>query len=68
MYSRTKLKRWGNSYGIVVPRDLMEKEGLKEGEEIEISIRKAFDVGHLFGKYPFKYLQHEKEEMRRGWQ
>jgi len=68
MHGRAKLKRWGNSYGVVVPRDLAEKEGLKEGEEIEISVRKVSDIKHLFGKYPFKDLQLEKEEMRKSWQ
>jgi len=66
--ARSKLKRWGNSYGVVVPKDVVEKEGLKEGEVVEISVRKATDVGRLFGKYPFKDLQAQKDRMREGWE
>lgn len=67
MQRRSKLKRWGNSFGVVVPKDIVEKEGLKEGEEVEISVRKASDIKGLFGKYPFKNIQQEKERMRSGW-
>ena len=68
MQARSKLKRWGNSYGVVVPREIVKKEGLKEGELVEISVRKAVDISHLFGKYPFKNLQAQKEAMRKGWE
>lgn len=68
MQAKSKLKRWGNSYGVVVPKEIVEKEGLKEGELVEISVRKAADVRRLFGKYPFKDLQAQKETMRKGWE
>jgi len=64
---KSKLKRWGNSFGVVVPKEIVEKEGLKEGEEVEISVRKASDIKQLFGKYPFKNLQLQKQRMRKGW-
>ena len=67
MEGKAKLKRWGNSYGIVVPKEIVEKEGLKEGEEVKISVRKTTDVSRLFGKYPFEDLQQSKERMRKGW-
>jgi antitoxin component of MazEF toxin-antitoxin module len=68
MQGKSKLKRWGNSFGVVVPKEIVEKEGLKEGEEVEISVRKASDIKHLFGRYPFKDLQLQKERMRKGWE
>jgi antitoxin component of MazEF toxin-antitoxin module len=67
LQAKSKLKRWGNSYGVVVPKEIVEKEGLKEGELVEVSVRKASDVRRLFGKYPFKDLQAQKREMKRGW-
>ena len=67
MQSKAKLKRWGNSFGIVIPKEIIEKEGLREGEEVEISVRKSSDLSHLFGKYHFKHLQYQKEKMRKGW-
>ena len=68
MQAKSKLKRWGNSFGVVVPKEVVEKEGLKEGEEVEISVRRASDIRQLFGKYPFKNLQLQKERMRKGWE
>jgi antitoxin component of MazEF toxin-antitoxin module len=67
MIAKTKVKCWGNSLGIVLPKTLVDQEGLKEGEEVEVTVRKASDVSCLRGKYPFKDLQHEKAEMKRGW-
>jgi antitoxin component of MazEF toxin-antitoxin module len=67
MQAKSKLKRWGNSFGVVLPKDIVEKEGLREGEEVEISVRRASNIKQLFGKYPFENLQQQKERMRRGW-
>ena len=67
MQAKSKLKKWGNSYGVVVPKEIVEKEGLREGEVVEISVRKAVEVERLFGKYPFKDLQSQKDAMRKGW-
>lgn len=67
MQAKSKLKKWGNSYGVIVPKDIIEKEGLKEGEVVEISVRKTLDVKRMFGRYKFKDLQANKESMRKGW-
>ena len=67
MITKTKVKCWGNSLGIVLPKKLVDEEGLKEGEEVEVTVRKTSDVRLLRGKYPFKDLQYEKDEMKRGW-
>ncbi len=68
MIIKAKVKRWGNSVGVVLPKKLVAEEGLREGEEVEVTVRKVFDVRQLRGKYPFKDLQHEKEEMKHGWE
>jgi antitoxin component of MazEF toxin-antitoxin module len=68
MMTKSKVKRWGNSLGVVLPKTLVEDEGLKEGQEVEVTVRKAVDIRALRGKYPFKNLQHEKEEMKQGWE
>ena len=68
MITKSKVKRWGNSLGVVLPKALVEEAGLREGEEIEISVRKVSDLRRLRGKYPFENLQHEKNEMKRSWE
>lgn len=67
MITKSKLKRWGNSYGVIVPKRIVEEEGLKEGEEVEISLNKIVDIKSLRGRFPVENLQEAKEEMRKGW-
>lgn len=66
--AKTKIKSWGNSLGVILPKALIDAEELKEGEEVEITVRKTSDVRTLRGKYPFKNLQHEKDQMKHGWE
>src|SRR5439155_19208746 len=41
MAIRTVMRKWGNSLGVVIPREEASKEGLHENDEVEIVIRKA---------------------------
>jgi len=61
------MRKWGNSLGVVIPREEASKEGLHENDEVEIVIRKAVDIRQLFGKYKFRELQSLKDELREGW-
>jgi len=64
---RTILRRWGNSYGVVIPKDVALKEGIKEDDEVEVTIKRAVDLKDLFGKYRFEDVQKLKDELRKGW-
>jgi antitoxin component of MazEF toxin-antitoxin module len=35
---KTRVKKWGNSFGIVLPIEIVHQEKIKEGSEISISI------------------------------
>ena len=52
---KTKLRRWGNSFGIVVPVSVVESGEALEGEEIRALIigRKKVTLKKLFGKHKF---------------
>ena len=67
MITRVRLKAWGNSLGAVIPKALVNEIGLKEGQEVEISVRPTGEVKRLFGKYPTGSAQKAKDEMRAGW-
>ncbi|MBI2452544.1 AbrB/MazE/SpoVT family DNA-binding domain-containing protein [Candidatus Pacearchaeota archaeon] len=45
------VKKWGNSFGIVLPKKLVEKERIKEGIEITITIspKNKTKVKDIFG-------------------
>jgi antitoxin component of MazEF toxin-antitoxin module len=65
--AKARLKKWGNSLGIVIPKEAAERNGLRVGEEVEIRVTKISDITELRGKYPIADLQAAKEEMRKGW-
>lgn len=68
MITKVKLKAWGNSLGAIIPKEIVNQIGLKEGEEVEISVRPVTtDIKRLFGRYPTGNAQEAKEEMRAGW-
>jgi len=35
-----KLKKWGNSFGVIIPKEIVQSENLKENQEIEFMIVK----------------------------
>ena len=67
MLAKSRVKRWGNSLGVIIPKNLVEEEGLKEGEQVEVSVSKIVDIKALRGRYPIEDLQRAKDEMRKGW-
>jgi antitoxin component of MazEF toxin-antitoxin module len=65
--AKARLKKWGNSLGVVIPKEAAERNGLHVGEEVEVRLTKLSDITNLRGKYPIDDLQAAKEEMRKGW-
>jgi len=65
-----KLKKWGNSYGIIIPKGIIEENKLKENQEIELLLLKdstaTFDrtFGILKGRIK-KSTQEIKDELRK---
>lgn len=41
---KTKIKRWGNSFGIVVPMDIIRKENLREDADVTVSIQTSHTI------------------------
>ena len=48
----TRLKAWGNSVGIVIPKEEIKKEGLHVNQKIKVVITpiKTLKVKDIFGK------------------
>ena len=53
---KTKLRRWGNSLGVVVPMNSLQKEKFEEGDEIILLITKEKEnvLKETFGIHKFK--------------
>lgn len=37
----TKIRKWGNSYAVRIPKTTMRKQGFRYGSEVEVTIRPA---------------------------
>lgn len=63
------IKRWGNSMGIVIPKEIVEKQHLREGDEVVISVFKRGNLKDVFGKLKTKMSGQEfKDLARKGWE
>ena len=48
----TKLRRWGNSFGAVIPLTKVKESGLREGETVTITIQGEENIlRKMFGKH-----------------
>jgi len=67
--TKTRIREWGNSFGIVIPRELVIKEGFKVNDRVNISIDKKQNLEEFFGKGKgkIKNVQKEKDEARKLW-
>ena len=61
------LKKWGNSFGIVIPNEIVKKEHMKEGQKLNIIVLKKSDVlKKTFGTWKSgKSAQEIKDELRK---
>ena len=61
----SKVKRWGNSLGIVISKDLVEEMKLKEGQEVSVDIIQK-EKPHAFGIVKkAKSFQRDEESLDR---
>ncbi len=53
----TKIRKWGNSYGIIIPLGVLKQKDMKEGEEVDAILLKKKRHNTLretFGTVKFK--------------
>lgn len=73
MIIKTKMKKWGNSLGVVIPAESVDSLGLRPEEEITIEIsRKGNVLKELFGavklKRPTKEVVHDaRKDLEGEW-
>lgn len=57
MEIETRTRQWGSSLGVILPKEIVQKEGLKENQIIKILAIKTKEktkVKDIFGKLKFK--------------
>jgi len=64
-----RVRRWGSSLGIVLPKEVVRRETLRAGDEVTLSVRKARTVREAFGTLRGWRVnpQKLKDEIREGW-
>ena len=69
MAIQTRLRRWGNSFGIVVPSEIMQEKNFQEGEEVVVDIQKKNKIKEIFGSLKDWNVnsQKEKDRLRKEW-
>ncbi len=66
--TRARVRQWGSSLGIVVPRQVAKELRLKAGDEVVLEIDEA-GIEEAFGSSKDWVVdpQKLKDELRRGW-
>ena len=63
------VKKWGNSIGVVIPKEIVEKQSIKEGDDVVINIFKKGDLSNIFGTLKTKLTgQQLKDLARKDWE
>jgi antitoxin component of MazEF toxin-antitoxin module len=65
-HATVELKKWGNSLGIIIPKDKIDELGLSEHDIIDIDIMKKEKIsgfGIAKGKIPFTRDHAEHEDL-----
>ena len=71
MAVEVKLRKWGNSIGVILPKELINKKNLKEDQTIIIEVVKKTDLSKVFGSLKHKKHisgQEFKDIAREGWE
>lgn len=62
------VKKWGNSMGLILPKELIKIKGLKENDKVLVDIVKKANLGKIFGTLKRTMSgQKFKEMVREGW-
>ncbi|MBS3103171.1 AbrB/MazE/SpoVT family DNA-binding domain-containing protein [Candidatus Woesearchaeota archaeon] len=63
--AESKVKKWGNSLGIIIPKDIVKIEEVNEGDIIKVDIikeKKISGFGIFKGAPPYKEEEEGHEE------
>jgi antitoxin component of MazEF toxin-antitoxin module len=62
------IRKWGNSLGLVLPNDFVDRENLKEDDKIVLEVVKKAELQGIFGSAKRKMSGQEfKDMVRQGW-
>ncbi len=63
-----KVRKFGNSLGVVIPSEEATRHGIVVGDEVQLEVEKKTNLRELFGSIKFsKTAQEMKDEDREAW-
>ncbi len=63
-----RVRRIGNSLGIIIPKQEVVDEKIEEGDLVEVEVLRRTSLKEMFGSVKFrKTAQELKDETRREW-
>ena len=71
MEVETTIKKIGNSFGVLFPKEFVREESLEENKKVIINIVKVADLSDIFGSLKGKIRmsgQKMKDLAREGWE
>ena len=68
MATEVTVKKWGNSVGVILPKEFVQKQSLKENDRVLVEVVKEADLSNLFCSLNRKMSGQEfKDLVREGW-
>ncbi len=62
------VRKWGNSVGIVFPKEVVESRAIKADQKVVVEVTKKADLKTVYGSLPRKMSGQEfKDMVREGW-
>ena len=68
MEAEAIVRKWGDSIGLIIPKDIVEREKIKPNSRVKFEVVKVSDISDTFGKLKRKISGQEfKDLARAGW-
>ena len=63
------VKKWGSSMAVIIPKEIVKDQNIKEGDEVAINVFKKGDLSGVFGTLKTKLTgQKLKDFGRMDWE
>lgn len=66
MVVETIVKKWGNSFGVLLPMDFVNTSGISEGDKIFVSVIRKGELKPIFGSLKLKKSSQELKDLERS--
>ena len=69
MATEAVVRKWGSSMGIVLPKEVVKRQGLREHDKVLVEVVKEADLSKIFGSIKRSLSgQQFKDSVRKGWE